>query len=178
VAGGPHWRGGAAEPDRGCAEPNRETPVISLLAPLLLIGGLVLLTYVVSTYGLTERIRHDQHRATKREGDRTMADEVAGTVPAQVMRWVEAGPTVLDSVRGMLREHTKLKMIVEATQDECERLRHQDAQLRAEIRRLTAEAERVHKERAESAQWFAAMMNEASGRLRGEHSPAGSGGHQ
>jgi predicted nuclease with TOPRIM domain len=107
-----------------------------------------------------------------------MADEVAGTVPAQVMRWVEAGPTVLDSVRGMLREHTKLKMIVEATQDECERLRHQDAQLRAEIRRLTAEAERVHKERAESAQWFAAMMNEASGRLRGEHSPAGSGGHQ
>jgi len=44
--------------------------------------------------------------------------------------------------------------------------------LRAEIIRLTAESERAQQERAETAQWFTAMLNQAASRLRIEPLPA------
>jgi hypothetical protein len=107
-----------------------------------------------------------------------MSSETAGTAQEQVLRWMEEGPTVLAGMRCMVQEGTNLKRIAEATQKECERLRHEGDQLRAEVARLTAEAARVHKERAETAQWFTAMMNEATARLRSEPSTTGSGGRQ
>jgi hypothetical protein len=107
-----------------------------------------------------------------------MTDVPGGTAQEQVRRWVEEGPTALDSVRGLLREHAKIKMIAEATQEECERLRHQGDQLRADVSRLRAQTECLKNVRAETTQWFTAMMNEATARLRSEHPPAVSGGRQ
>jgi predicted nuclease with TOPRIM domain len=107
-----------------------------------------------------------------------MTDVPGDRAQAQVLRWVEEGPTVLDSVRGLLREHTKLKMIAEATQEECERLRHEGDQLRADASRLAAQTERLQTVWAETTQWFTAMMHEATARLRSEHPPAVSGGRQ
>jgi predicted RNase H-like nuclease (RuvC/YqgF family) len=107
-----------------------------------------------------------------------MTSEMAGTPQEHVFRWMEEGPTVLAGIRCIVQEDANLKRIVEATQKECERLRQECEQLRAEISRLTAGTERLQKERAETAQWFTAMMNEAAARLRREHSPAVSDGRQ
>ena len=146
--------------------------LLLLAAVLLLIGGLILLTHVGRAYTPTEGPRHDQHRATKRRGDRTMTDVVAGTAQERVIRWMEEGQAVLDSVRGMLHERTQLKMVAEVTQKEGERLRQEGDQLRAEVSRLTAETERLRTERADTAQWFTALMKEAASRLRIEPPPA------
>jgi hypothetical protein len=107
-----------------------------------------------------------------------MTNEMAGPAREQVIRWMEESRTVLDSVRSMLHECAQLKMVAEATQKECERLRHEGDRLRAEVSRLTAETARLQKERADTAQWFTAMMNETAARLRSEHPPAVSGGRQ
>jgi CHASE3 domain sensor protein len=152
--------------------------ILLLTAMLFLIGSLMLLTYVGRAYTSKERIRDEQQHATKPRGDRTMTDGVAGTAQEQVFRWMEEGPTALAGIRCIVQESANLKRIAEATQKECERLRHEGDQLRAEISRLTTETERLQKERAETAQWFTTMMNETAARLRSERPPAVSGGRQ
>jgi hypothetical protein len=101
-----------------------------------------------------------------------MTERGTGTAQAYVLRWMEEGPTVLAGLRGIVQEGTNLKRIAEATQKECERLRHEGDQLRAEVSRLTTETARLQKERTESAQWFASMFKEAAARLRIEPPPA------
>jgi uncharacterized protein YlxW (UPF0749 family) len=101
-----------------------------------------------------------------------MTSETAGTAQEYVMRWVEEGPTVLAGMRCIVQEGSNLKRIAEATRKECERLRHEGDQLRAEVSRLTTETERLQKERADTTQWFAAMMKEAASRFRIEPPPA------
>jgi hypothetical protein len=146
--------------------------IFLLTAMLLLIGSLILLTYAGGAYTSKESIRDDQGLAPKPRGERPMTDEMAGTAQEHVLRWMEEGPTVLAGIRCIVHEGTNLKRIAEATQKECERLRHEGEQLRAEVSRLTAETERLQKERADTAQWFTAMMNETAARLRSEHPPA------
>jgi chromosome segregation ATPase len=146
--------------------------ILLLTAMLLLIGSLILLTHVGGANPSKKGIRDDQRHATKPRGDRTMTDGAAGTAQEQVLRWMEEGQTALAAIRCMVQEGTNLKRIVEVTQKECERLRHEGEQLRAEVSRLTAETERLQKERADTAQWFAAMMKEAASRFRSEPPPA------
>ena len=141
-------------------------------AMLLLIGSLILLTYVGGVSTSKKGIRDDPRHAPKPRGDRTMTDGVAGTAQEEVLRWMEEGPTALAAIRCIVQEDTNLKRIAETALKDCERLRHEGDQLRAEVNRLTAETARLHKERADTAQWFTAMMKEAASRLRIEHPPA------
>jgi len=90
----------------------------------------------------------------------------------QVIRWMEEGRSVLESVQRLLHECDQFKGAAEAAQKECARLQGECEQLRAEISRLTADGERAQKERAETAQWFTAMLNQAASRLRIENPPA------
>jgi regulator of replication initiation timing len=95
-----------------------------------------------------------------------------GAERVQVVRWMEEGRSVLENVHKILSECDQLKGMAEAAQKECARLQSECEQLRTEISRLTAEGERAQKERAEMAQWFTAMLNQAASRLRIEHPPA------
>jgi FtsZ-binding cell division protein ZapB len=96
----------------------------------------------------------------------------AGAEREQVMRWMEEGRTVVEIVQRVFTEVDRLKAENEAGQKERERLQHEGEQLRAEVGRLKADYERAQKERAETAQWFGAMMNEAVSRLRIERPAA------
>ena len=143
-----------------------------LTAMLLLIGSLLFLTYVGGVSTSKEGIRDDPRHAPKPRGDRTMTNGVAGTAQEEVLRWLEDGPTALAGIRCIVDEGTNLKRIAEAALKDCERLRQEGDQLRAAVSRLTAETARLHKERADTAQWFTAMMKEAASRLRIEPPPA------
>ena len=101
-----------------------------------------------------------------------MTSVTAGPEGEQVIRWMEEGPAVLERVRRMQRECEQSKEAAGAAQKECERRQQQCETLREEVRRLQAEAERLRTERAETAQWFAAMLKEAAPRFRIEHPPA------
>ena len=101
-----------------------------------------------------------------------MTSGVVGTERDQVVRWMEEGRSVLEGVHRILHECDQFKGAAEAAQKECERLQHECEQLRAETIRLKADNERGQRERAETAQWFTTMMNEAASRLRIEHPPA------
>jgi hypothetical protein len=143
-----------------------------LTAMLLLIGSLLFLTYVGGVSTSKEGIRDDPRHAPKPRGDRTMTNGVAGTAQEEVLRWLEDGPTALAGIRCIVDEGTNLKRIAEAALKDCERLRQEGDQLRAAVSRLTAETARLHKERADTAQWFTAMIKEAASRLRIEPPPA------
>jgi len=146
--------------------PSRITLMLLASAPLV-VG------YLAWRYQRPRGVTtHDQHQATKRQGERPMTSEMAGTAQEQVLRWMEEGPTALAAIRCIVHEDTNLKRIAEATLKECERLRHEGDQLRAEVSRLTAETERLQKERADTAQWFTAMIKEAVPRFRIEPPPA------
>jgi len=101
-----------------------------------------------------------------------MTSVVAATDREQVVRWMEEGRSVLESVHRILHECDQFKGVAEAAQKECKQLKLECDQLRAEISQLKTDNERGQKERAETAQWFTAMMNEAASRLRIEHPPA------
>jgi uncharacterized protein YlxW (UPF0749 family) len=105
-----------------------------------------------------------------------MTGVAAGTEREQVIRWLQERMSVVKAVRQILHERDQFKAAAEAAQQECTRLRREGEELRAEVRRLTTESERVHRERAEMAQWLAARMTEAAARLGGEpHRPRGGG---
>jgi molecular chaperone GrpE (heat shock protein) len=95
-----------------------------------------------------------------------MTSEMAGTAQADVLRWMEDAPAVFEGVRHLLRERSQFKVVAEAAQMECERLQQQCEALREEVRRVQAETERIRAERAETAQWFTAMIKETAARLR------------
>ena len=101
-----------------------------------------------------------------------MTSVVTGTEREQVVRWMEEGRSVLEGVHRILNECDQFQGAADAARKECERLQHECEQLRAEISRLKTEGERFKKERAENAQWFTAMMNEAASRLRIEYPSA------
>ncbi len=101
-----------------------------------------------------------------------MTSVMAGPEREWVIRWMEESPTVFEGFRRILHECDQFKEAAGAAQKECERLQQNCEELRTEVRRLQAETERVYKERAESAQWLAAMMKEAASRFRIEHPPA------
>jgi hypothetical protein len=146
--------------------PLRLTLMLLACAPLVV--GYLVWRYQCSRGGTT----HDQHQATKRQGERAMTSEIAGTAQEHVLRWMEDGPAVFEEVRQLLRERGQFKVVAEAAQTECERLQQQREALREEVRRLQAETERVRTERAETAQWFTAMIKETAARLRIEPPPA------
>ena len=95
-----------------------------------------------------------------------MTSEMAGPEGEQVIRWMEEGPAVFEGVRRMQRECVQFKVVAEAAQKESGRLQQNCEELREEVRRLQAEAERLRTERAETAQWFSAMIKETAARLR------------
>ena len=101
-----------------------------------------------------------------------MPSVIEGPDGERVIRWMEEGRTVIDDVRRLLHECAQAKGVAEVAQKESERLQRNCEELREEVRLLKAETERLHKERAESAQWLAAMMKEASSRFRIERPPA------
>jgi len=152
--------------------------MILLFVLMLLTVGLVLLGYAVWAYNSDEGPRPDRHQAAQSRGDRPMTGVAVGTEREQVIRWLEERMSVLKAVRQILQERDQFKAVAVAAQQECERLRHEGEQLRAEVSRLAAESERLQKERAETVQWFTAMMNETAARLLTEPSPAVSGGRQ
>lgn len=85
---------------------------------------------------------------------------------------MEEGQTVFERVQQLLHECDQLKGATEAAQKEWSRLRSECEQLRAEISRLRAESGRAQQERAETAQWFTAMLNQAASRIRIERPAA------
>jgi len=97
-----------------------------------------------------------------------MTREMAGTAQEHVLRWMGESPAVFEGVRQLLRERSQFKVVAEAAQKDCERLQQQGEVLREEVRRLQAETERVRTERAETAQWFSAMIKETVARLQSE----------
>ena len=115
---------------------------------------------------------HDQHQETKRRGERPMTSVMVGPEGERAIRWMEESPAAFERIRQVLRERSQFKVVAEAAQKECERLQQNCEELREEVRRLQAETERLRKERAETAQWFAAMIKEAVPRFRIEYPPA------
>jgi len=114
----------------------------------------------------------DRQQATNGQGERPMTGEMEGPEVDRMVRWMKDSPAVFEGVHRILREREQSKEAAGAAQKECERLRQQGEALREEVRRLQAETERLQKERADTAQWFAAMMKEAAARLRVERPPA------
>jgi len=144
---------------------------LMLLACAPIVGG-----YLAWRYQFPKGVTtHDRQQATNGQGERPMTSKtsvMAGPEGERMIRWMEDSPAVFEGVRRMLRECAQVKEAAGAAQKDCERLQQQCEALREEVRRLQAETERLHTERAESAQWFTAMMKEAASRLRIEHPPA------
>jgi uncharacterized coiled-coil DUF342 family protein len=85
---------------------------------------------------------------------------------------MEESPTVFENVRRILRECGECKTAMAAAQTERDQLQQHCDALREEVRQLCAEITRLRKERAESAQWLAAMMREAASRFPIQPPPA------
>lgn len=94
-----------------------------------------------------------------------MPDMICGPEGERVIRWMEESPKIFEGLRQILQDYDQCKEAVGATQAERERLQQHCEALREEIRQLQTELKRLQKERAESAQWFAAMMREAAARF-------------
>jgi hypothetical protein len=141
---------------------------LMLLACAPLVGGYLAWRYR-GPRGVTTQ---DRKQVPNGQGERPMTSEMAGTAQEQVLRWMEESPAIFEGVRQLLRERSQFKVVAEAAQTESERLRQQCEALREEIRRLTVETERLRTERAETAQWFSAMIRETAARLRSEPPPA------
>lgn len=94
-----------------------------------------------------------------------MPSGLAGPEAARVLRWMADSPAVFETLRRMLHEYDQAKETARAAQTEQDRLQQHCAALREEVQQLRAEVARLKKERAESAQWFATMLQEASARF-------------
>ena len=89
-----------------------------------------------------------------------------------MLRWMEESPAAFERIRQVLRERSQFKVVAEAAQKDCERFQQQCEALREEVRRLQVETARLRTARAETAQWFTAMIKETAARLRSEPPPA------
>ena len=145
----------------------------SVITLVILAVAPIVVCYLASWYQFGRLGPTDApHHATTSQDGHTMPCVMAGTALERATRWVEDGRTVFESACRMLHECDQLKEAAGAAQKQCERLQQNCEELREEVRRLRAETERVQKERAESAQWFAAMIKEAASRFRIERPPA------
>jgi len=145
----------------------------SLITLMLLACAPLVVGYLAWRYQCPRGVTtHDRHQATNGQGERTMTSVMAGPERERVIRWMEESSAVFEGVRRTLHECDQLKEAAGVAEKQCERLQQNCEELREEVRRLRAETERVQKERAESAQWFAAMIKEAASRFRIERPPA------
>jgi hypothetical protein len=145
----------------------------SVITLVILAVAPIVVCYLASWYQFGRLGPTDApHHATTSQDGHTMPCVMAGTALERVTRWVEDGRAVFESVCRMLHTCDQLKEAADAAQKEREQLQQTLAALRAEVGRVHAEIERLQNERAESAQWFAAMIKEAASRFRIEHSPA------
>ena len=145
-------------------------PLITLM---LLACGPIVVGYLAWRYQLPRGVTtHDRFQATNGQGERPMTSGMAGPEGERMIRWMEESPAVFEGIRRMQRECTQFKEAAEVVQKERERLQQQGEELREEVRRLQAETQRLRTERAETAQWFAAMLKEAAPRFRIESPPA------
>ena len=94
-----------------------------------------------------------------------MSNGMAGLEEERVIRWMADTPAVFESVRRMLQEYDEAVRAARAAQTDRERLQQHCDALREEVRHLQAEVKRLRTERAEAAQWFAAMMREVAARF-------------
>jgi uncharacterized protein YlxW (UPF0749 family) len=78
---------------------------------------------------------------------------------------MEDSPTVFENVRRMLHEYDQATEAARVAQTDRDRFQQQCEALREEVRQLQAEVKRLRTERAEAAQWFAAMMREVAARF-------------
>ena len=99
------------------------------------------------------------------QGARAVPSEMTGPEGERVLRWMEEGPAVFESVRRMVHVCDQIKEVVRAAQTDRERLQRQCEALREEVRQLQVEAKRLQKERADAAHWFATMLQEAAARF-------------
>lgn len=141
---------------------------LMLLACAPLVVGYLAWRYQCSR-GVTT---HDQHQETKRRGERPMTSVMLGPEGDRAIRWMEESPAAFESIRQLLRERSQFKVVAEAAQKDCERFQQQCEALREEVRRLQVETARLRTARAETAQWFSAMIKETAARLRSEPPPA------
>ena len=99
------------------------------------------------------------------QGARTVPSEMTGPEGERVLRWIEESPAVFENVRRMLHVCNQIKEVARAAQTDRERLQRHCEALREEVRQLQGEVKRLQKERAESAQWVATMVQEAAARF-------------
>ena len=145
----------------------------SVITVVILAVAPIVVCYLASWYQFGRLGPTDApHHATNSQDGHTMPCVMAGTALERATRWVEDGRTVFESACRMLHECDQLKKAADAAQGEREQLQQTLAALRAEVGRVRAEIERLQNERAESAQWFAAMIKEAASRFRIERPPA------
>jgi hypothetical protein len=152
---------------------GRRASIPSLLTLMRLACACLVVGYCAWRYRFPKDVTiHDRQQATNGQGERPMTSEMAGPEGEQMIRWMEEGPAVLEGIRRMQGEYAQAKEVAKAAQKDRERLQQNCEELREEVRRLQAEAERLRTERAETAQWFAAMIRETAARLRIEPPPA------
>jgi predicted nuclease with TOPRIM domain len=102
---------------------------------------------------------------TQEKGAQAMTSVAMDTERDQVIRWMQDGRHILDTIMKLLSDYDQLKATAEATQLENEQLREEGERLRAELSQLRDDNERGQKERAEMAEWFSNVMSEAAARL-------------
>jgi hypothetical protein len=151
----------------GCAALGRRPQVTSLATLLILAVAPIVVCYLASWY----QFRHlgptdNPHHATNGQDGHPMPRVMAGTALERVTRWVEDGSAVFESACRMLHEYDQLKKAADAAQEERERLQQTCDAWRAEVRQLQADIERARTARADTAQWFSAMIKETAARLR------------
>ncbi len=94
-----------------------------------------------------------------------MTAEMTQPAAERVIRWMEEGPAVLEKINRLLQEYDQATEAAQAALAERDRLRQHCDALREEIRQLHADVTRLQKERADTAQWVAAMLREAAARF-------------
>ncbi len=94
-----------------------------------------------------------------------MSGMMGGPEGERLFRWMQESPSIFDGLRCLLHEYDQCKVAAEAAESERSRLQENCEALREEVRQLQTEVTRLQKERAESAMWFAAMMQEAAARF-------------
>ena len=99
------------------------------------------------------------------QGERTMPSEMAQPAAEQVIRWMEDGLKVFETVRRLLAAYDQATAAARAAQAERDRLQQQCEALREEARHLHAELGRLQKERTEAAHWVTTIIQEAAVRF-------------
>jgi len=94
-----------------------------------------------------------------------MTREMARVAAERVLRWMEQSPTVFEHVHRVLHDYDQAREAARVALAERDRLQQQCEALREEARHLHAELGRLQKERAESAQWVATVLQDAASRF-------------